>query len=477
MGLLADDLARFSQLLCERVGISGLDASGELDQVLADRMRATACRTSDAYFELLMAPETTDQEMCQLAEQLTVGETYFFRYPEQFQALTEVVLPALAQRVMPLRPVRMLSAGCASGEEAYTLAMAAREFGLDRMGRGVRIEGVDINGLFLAKARRARYSAWSLRGVSPAICDRYFREQRGAFALHPALREMVTFEQGNLMQLERVTQPEAYDVIFCRNVLIYFSVEAIQRLLSALARSLAPGGYLFLGHAETARLAESCFALEHSHDTYYYRKQEVTPASARAALPVTSLAGRRIPGPSAEARELTLEPLSPRGLDEARALFIGERFVEAEAVLRGLAPREAESPEALLLLGAVLLNSGRGPAVEAVCRRALASDEFSAGAHYLLALYYDQAGEFGLAVKGYEAAAYLDSRFSLPHLRLGLLAKRGGDRGQARRALAQALALLPAEDDARLALFGGGFGRAALEQLCRAELGRDGVAQ
>ncbi|MBO9539788.1 methyltransferase domain-containing protein [bacterium] len=479
-GPLTGDLARFSELLVSRVGLTGLDASTRLDRVLADRMRATACKTAEAYFALLLAPETADQEMFELAEQLTVGETYFFRNPEQFQALKEVVLPALARRPAPHRPVRMLSAGCSSGEEAYTLAMVAQESGLLRS--GVRIEGIDLNGLALAKARRACYAPWSLRGVSPEITARYFRERRGDFVLAPAIREMVSFSLGNLMQLDRTTEPGAYDVIFCRNVLIYFSADAIRRQLESLARALSPGGYLFLGHAETTRLADTCFQVEQSHGTFYYRKQDpqsLRSSYARSAvtIPASPLPARPKPVARPVAiRPRTEAPAPQPGLARAYELFASERFVEAEAILRNLPPTVAEAQEALLLLGAVLLNTGRGEAVETVCRRALANDEFSAGAHYLRALYYEQAGELASAIKDYEAASYLEPGFSLPHLRLGLLAKRRGEHEQGRRALTQALALLPNENDARLALFGGGFGRTALEQLCRSELAREGRA-
>lgn len=469
---LADDVARFSEFLTHRVGLTGFDASVQLDQLLAERMRATASATADAYFRLLLAAETADQEMCQLAEQLTVGETYFFRYPEQFRVLAEVALPDLAGRVGASRPLRMLSAGCASGEEAYTLAMVAREAGLERQGLGVRIEGVDINGLYLAKARRGHYSDWSLRGVLPAIRDRYFKEQRGGIGLNAGLREMVTFSQANLMQLDRATDPAAYDVIFCRNVLIYFSADATRHVLRHLERALAPGGYLFLGHAESARLAAGSLVLEQSHNTFFYRKAEARPE--RAPVPA------RAPAAPTRDRSAALSPsrvptqplpaAAAPDLGQARSLFVAERFAEAEAVLRELVELEAQQLEALLMRGLALLNIGRAKDAEGVCRRALALDEFSAGAQYLLALYYEQAGETRMALKSYEAASYLDAGFALPHLRIGLLAKRAGDQGRARRALSHALGLLPAEDDDRLVLFCGGFGRAALEQLCRSEL-------
>ncbi|MNX78954.1 putative biofilm formation methyltransferase WspC [compost metagenome] len=300
--------------------------------------------------------------------------------------------------------------------------------------------------------------------------------------LSPAIREMVSFSLGNLMQLDRTTEPGAYDVIFCRNVLIYFSADAIRRLLESLARALSPGGYLFLGHAETTRLANSSFRVEQTHGTFYYRKAETRALSPQPIRTAASLAASPLPARTKPlARPLAIrartEPSAPQaGIARAYELFAAERFVEAEAVLRGLPPTVAEGQEALLLLGAVLLNTGRSEAVETVCRRALANDEFSAGAHYLRALYYEQAGELASAIKDYEAASYLDPGFSLPYLRLGLLAKRKGDHERGRRALTHALALLPSETDARLALFGGGFGRTALEQLCRSELAREGRA-
>ena len=159
-------------------------------------------------------------------------------------------------------------------------------------------------------------------------------------------------------------------------------------------------------------------------------------------------------------------PSSPAPLAPAMDLMRRERFDEA---LAALAP-EDEGADALLLRASLLVVSGDGPAAERVCARLLAVDELNAGAHYIMALCRDHAGDPSQAMAHDRAAIHLDPGFSMPHLHLGLLSRRSGDAETARRELELALGLLAREDVARIVLFGGGFGRDGLIGVCRGEL-------
>jgi chemotaxis protein methyltransferase CheR len=153
-----------------------------------------------------------------------------------------------------------------------------------------------------------------------------------------------------------------------------------------------------------------------------------------------------------------------------------ERFADALNVFAALPPDAQDAPDALLLRAALLTNSGRLDEAEAVCRQLLVVDELNAGAHYLMALCCEHAGNSTATVEHDQTAIYLDPGFAMPHLHLGLVARRAGDNGAARAELEQALTLLEREDASRLLLFGGGFSREMLLQLCRAELRAPGVA-
>lgn len=176
-----------------------------------------------------------------LVEGSVVGETYFARHPEQFEALRTVM------RGEPRdRPFRVWCAGCASGEEAYTLAALLVEEGRRTP---ASILATDVSQAAIETARRGRYGPWSLRGLAAPSRERWLRPEAGEWSVTPELRELVVFRRHNL-----VTDPppsHGFDVVFCRNVLIYFDAATKAHVVERLLGHLAPAGYLFLGHAET----------------------------------------------------------------------------------------------------------------------------------------------------------------------------------------------------------------------------------
>jgi chemotaxis protein methyltransferase CheR len=320
--------------------------------------------------------------------------------------------------------------------------------------------------------------------------------------LDEAIRSSVRLEQRNLVAEDpELWQPEAYDVIFCRNVIMYFTPAGAQAAIAGITRALAPGGYLFLGHAETLRGLSSDFHLRHTHGAFYYqRKERIEPAGFPVTIaaelravphgggPVAAVEGAEtwvdaIRKAAARIQALTAAPERPPSqapvpqpadshweLGLALDLLRRERFSEALEVLRALPPGSGHDPDVLLLHAVLLTHGGQLARAEEECRRLLEVDELNAGAHYLLALTREGAGDRRAAAEHDQTAAYLDSGFAMPRLHLGLLARRAGEAETARRELEQALALLQREDPSRLLLFGGGFSREALVGLCRTEL-------
>jgi chemotaxis protein methyltransferase CheR len=273
---------------------------------------------------------------------------------------------------------------------------------------------------------------------------------------------------------------------------MYFTPAAAQAVIARVTRSLMPGGYLFLGHAETLRGLSTDFHLCHTHGTFYYQRRGGPPVSSqpptrspvlpvsdpgwasgwvdtvqRATDRISALSQVVPPSPVAPPVE-RVEPVDPLG--PSRALFEAERFGDALLALDALPSAAAQDPDALLLRAAVLTHHGRLAAAADACERLLAVDETSAGAHYLLALCREGGGDRSGARDHHQVAAHLDPTFAMPHLRLGLLARREGDLATARRELTEAIALFRREDGSRILLFGGGFGRQALTALCQAEL-------
>ncbi|HVJ53732.1 MAG TPA: protein-glutamate O-methyltransferase CheR [Aliidongia sp.] len=481
------ELHRFRDLIARRVGLwfdeSKLDFLGEVLQRRLDRLHGSAA----SYLQEL-EHASAGGELGTLARELTVGETYFFRHGEQFRALVEVALPERLRRRGFPGPLRLLSAGCASGEEAYSIAIALRELGGGSAAEA-QIRGVDLNPTVLAKAEAGRYSSWSLRDVSESTQRRWFRPEGREMVLDETVRRSVRFDARNLAAEDpELWRPESWDVIFCRNVLMYFEPAQMQAAIARIAQSLLPGGFLFLGHAETLRGISDAFHLRHTHDTFYYERKGGSDDRAPAgdsrpyrAPPDMPVAASGIDTDwvgairAATERVATLVPAvaeAPlRGtwdVTPALDLLRQERFAEALAHLHD--GPAAVDPDRLLLEAALLVQSGRLDAAEEAGRRLLAIDELNAGARYVLALCREHADDLAGAAEQDRVAAYLDPSFAMPRLHLGLLARRGGDTGTARRELGQALILLKREEASRLLLFGGGFGRDALVALCESAL-------
>ncbi|HEY6255054.1 MAG TPA: protein-glutamate O-methyltransferase CheR [Xanthobacteraceae bacterium] len=487
------DVERFRNAISAQIGLQFDDAKlGFLGEVLQRRLDKLG-HSGDAYLRGL-EHRPSSRELTALAQDLTIGETYFFRNHEQFRALAEVALPERMRLRQAPKLLRLLSAGCASGEEAYSLAIVARETIADPAWE-VSIRAVDINPAALEKARRARYSAWALRETPLDIQQRWFREDGRELLLEDTVRAAVRFDNANLASDDpELWQVGAYDAIFCRNVLMYFAPEQMRAVIARIAQSLAPGGFLFLGHAETLRGVSDAFHLRHTHDTFYYEVKDrfelasrppaqfiprsvppspaITPLGAAwfdAIREATARVAALVPAPAPASVPAAARAL-PWDLAPALDLLRHERFAEALDHVRAGPPAADKDPDALLLEATLLAHSGQLVAAEDTCLRLLLIDELNAGAHYVLALCREHAGQRDRAREHDRVAAYLDPAFAMPRLHLGLLARRAGDREAARRELTQALNLLKREEASRLLLFGGGFGREALMSVCESAL-------
>ncbi len=498
----SQEISRFRLLIAQLLGLNIDELRlSRMDELL--RRRAQAHHSDAArYLDGLAAGHIQAGELALLTQELTVTETYFFRNPDQFAVLTDMALPARLQAFSGRRQVNILSAGCASGEEAYSIAIALREY-FPHAAQHVTVTAIDFNPEMLEKAQRAQYSSWSLRDMAPARQDRWFSNRGNSYTLAAEARQMVKFERRNLaLDDAEFWQEGRFDIVFCRNVLMYFTREQAQAAMCRIALSIAADGYLFMGHAETLRGLSNDFHLCHTHDTFYYQRKDArqpddaTPDGMRPGqrwqeVPVSGdtswiatikAASERIraitASPLENARPATANAAPPRSapnLDPAMEYLHKERF---DRVLEqiGILPEEhARDTDVLLLKAVSLCHSGASAAAEETCQELLGHDELNAGAHYVLALCKESAGDISAAMEQDQMAAYLDPGFAMPRLHMGLLSHRKGDQAAAASALAQALPLLQQEDPSRILLFGGGFKREALVALCRAQLDAVGV--
>jgi chemotaxis protein methyltransferase CheR len=247
---------------------------------LAPRLALLGLLSFEDYYRYLrFAPERAAEQQ-RMVSHLTNNETYFFREQPQLGVFANQVLRAIKDRRSRAgeRRLHVLSAGCSTGEEPLTLAMILFDSGQFFWGWDVRVTGLDVDEAALEKARRGVYHQNSLRAVTPALLERHFAKDGAGVRVRDPIRKAVSFRAGNLLDPESYEGLGPLDVIFCRNVLIYFSDGAVQRAVSTFHDALAPGGYLFLGHAESlARVASAFLPIRFQGAIVYQRPSLPTP--------------------------------------------------------------------------------------------------------------------------------------------------------------------------------------------------------
>ena len=292
-GLSEHELSEIRMLIEERTGIC-FDESRErfFSTRVLEQLRVKGMERGT---DLLRAIRKSNIEYEALLERLLTQETSFFRYPAVYEAFEKRVLPELHAKKFWKNPrtLRIWSAGCSTGEEAYTIAMLVRQSGLffgGAVGKAessspdaserwdVRIYGSDISRRCVAAARRGIYGESSFRTTPLAVRDEFFQGCRGAWHVQESIRELCHFGQMNLLDEDRLRVLGNVDAIFCRNVLIYFDARARKAAIERLYERLNPGGVLLLGHSESLLNVSTAFELLHLKDDLVYRK----PPSARS---------------------------------------------------------------------------------------------------------------------------------------------------------------------------------------------------
>lgn len=270
---LPDDVFRMLRdAIYKRSGIYFADSSKYLLQKrLSPRARDLNFDSFQKYFYFLQYDPRADVEYDQIFDLVTTNETYFFREPAQLAAFIEEIVPELLT-AKEGRKIRIWSAGSSSGEEAYTIAMLLNERGLFERGP-FEIFASDINQQVLAKARRGVYRETSFRATSPDLRDKYFtRESETTWKINDAIRNRVSFGRLNLYDEARVSLLGHLDLIFCRNVIIYFDDASKKVVINNFYNRLVDKGYLLLGHSESLISLSTQFKLRHLKNDMVYQK-------------------------------------------------------------------------------------------------------------------------------------------------------------------------------------------------------------
>jgi chemotaxis protein methyltransferase CheR len=369
-----------------------------------------------------------------LAGHLTIGETYFFRDEKLFDALAGTVLPALLRaREGKEQRLRLWSAGCCTGEEAYSLAILLHQLIPDLARWHVSILATDINIRFLRKAAAGAYGEWSFRNAPAGFKERWFqRTADGQYLLVPEVKRLVTFAPSNLVEdafPALATDTNAMDLILCRNVLMYFTPAQASKVVGKLHRALVGDGWLAVSPSEASRELFPQFAIRNFPGVILFNKA----VTAGGRLAFDTPAPWMPPPPSVEPAALELPTAEPT-LDTTAST--------PALAPPAPAPSDSQAPRALLLEARALANEGRLTEALAACDRWIAADKIDAAGHYLRALVLLELGDADAANGSLQRTLYLNPNLVAAHFTLGNLARGRGLDAQADRHFRNALHLL-----------------------------------
>jgi chemotaxis protein methyltransferase CheR len=505
------DFQRFRALILDRTGLVFDHKRFDLvAQALAEGSRQAGELNLDRYFSLLAAHSTHGPVWEPLVSALTVNETYFFRDAEQISVLHQQVLPEVIARRRDRRRLRLWSAGCATGEEPYTLAILLHQLLPDLDGWEVLILATDIDYQVLRRAETASYRDWSFRDTDPAIRQSYFSENGESLELLPQLRRLVRFAYLNLADDAYPTPAHPcydFDLILCRNVAIYLQEPVIRAIAGRFHQCLTPGGWLMVGASETNDQRYRPFQAVNLHGITVYRKAaegaettRIAPPAPRAiptALPSLghSIFSKELPPPFekggsggilgsgidppnsnppsppfAKGGELhcrnqpAASPSSPDLFppDAIACYRQGEdclhrrQLAEARRWFEACLAQQPKHDAACRQLARMEANAGRLTEARHWAEQALQQEPLHDESHYLLALIEQEQGEIEAALARFKKVLYLAPDFVLAHIHLSDLYRKQGQPVAAARHRAQALrlcerlpadAVLPGSDD------------------------------
>jgi len=384
---------------------TGLTVSKSMaERAVRQRMERTGQDDSDAYLATITA-----EEMTQLVELVVVPESWLFRDPQAFYATVDLVRERWSRR----RITRIASIPCAGGEEPYSMAMALRDANLPK--QAFSIDAYDLSPACIERAQAGVYGRNAFRAQDVAFRERYFTHVADdAYRLIDALRTQVTFKQGNLLQFDTEALGKHYDVIFCRNLLIYFDKPTTRAAIAKLSALLADDGMLLAGYAEVPSFCQNGFAPLQYRQAFALKKDDGKPAAANPAPAPAPLPVIKKPVPR------SVQPLPPAAAAPARTVPARPR--PASAAVPVAAPAADLLAEARSLADRGLLREAGDK-----CHAHLARTPEAAEAYYLLGLINELAGKMDLADDYWRRCIYLQPDHYEALCHLALLAERNGN--------------------------------------------------
>ncbi|KQB54616.1 chemotaxis protein CheR [Pseudomonas endophytica] len=405
---MSDD-QRFFDFLKQRIGLDVASVGlAMIERAVRQRCLALNVADNDQYWQCLISSHDEQQA---LIESVIVPETWFFRYPESFATLGRLAKQRLAETA-GLRTLRILSVPCSTGEEPYSIAMALFDAAI--AGHQFKVEALDVSPLSVVRAQSALYGKNSFRGQDIGFRDRYFTAVNDAYQLSERVQEQVSFKVGNLLDPTLFAHQAPYDIVFCRNLLIYFDLNTQYQALDVLKRLTRADGALFIGPAEGSLLSRlGMHSIGAPQSFAFCHNPEPAPVARPVQAPLAPMPpARPVPPP-------TVRPFAPR---------------PPAAMPRAKSPEPSlEGERALLEQIANLANQGKSSDARQVCDQFLQQHGPHAQVFYWLGLLSDVDGQIPQAQSFYRKALYLEPQHSEALAHLAALLASQGDMAGAQR--------------------------------------------
>ena len=462
---LADNLlARFSGFVELHMGLSfPREKWADLEKGLRAACEQFGGADEETFVRKVMSASLSRRQIEMLAAYLTVGETYFFREKKALEAVKHLALAEMIRTHRETdRCLRIWTAGCATGEEPYTIAMMLQMLVPDLQEWSITIQATDINPRFLERAAKGVYTQWSFREVPEQIIARFFLRKEDGFEIVPEIKKMVTFAYHNLMTDDYpslLNNTNAMDMIFCRNVLMYFAPDTIKSVAQNFHRCLIEGGRLVVSQTE---LNDDYFPgfEKASHDGAMFfikpdarrqtgrgqggKPQTVSLPPLRAVFDQPSpLAVSAVPAGEGQGEVEICDGAAAEPLYEQADYFFAQgEYYRAEELLTRLIGSSPGHAGALSLMGRVCANQGRLDDALRFLEEAITMDPINPGRHYLHSSILIEMRRRQEAMAALKKAVYIDADFALAWFAMGNLALGSGNRVEAKRNFNTALLLL-----------------------------------
>lgn len=441
---------KFRQYIESRTGIYIDNSKQNSFKISLDtRMRILGIKDYDAYYSFIITNAIGKKEFDELLNLILIKETFFFRDENQLKVLVKNILPELIERKKG-REVKIWSAGCATGEEPYSIAIAIMESPLPS-NINVSIYATDISAEMIKKAKEGIYSKSSMRAINSATLSRYFTQKGGRYYLNDLVKQKVRFDSVNLIKSYFPMEGNSFDIVFCKNVIIYFRIETVKTIIRKFYDMLTAGGYLFVGHSESLWQISDDFELEKISGIFLYRKEgkdkmvsvKKWSQQKEKAVNIIDFTYQRLPSSLAK-KVGTHITLTPQGVREKAAQqHVGPMHKKdiSEWMKKGEPPAGDDSYESVLedieevlqgnpknanvhlLAGQVYANRGLYDKALRKGMDALEVNDVSSDAYLLIGSIYYKISEKEKAISSFKKAIYLDDNSVLSHYYLGNLYK------------------------------------------------------